>query len=237
MATTRKFKPAKNNQAINAFLDIAVGAVRVGSMRSMQKIADRGIDTLTKHVASFADYTGEMINSYQAAILTNGKLPRGGNFNMSGQLVGKTTHGLNTFLGPRGEIRLLTSYETTNNEISYKRVRVKNQVINRVAKRNDPNRSVNPESNDTIRMPRSKHYQGFGRDITQIRTYTPTARFGMEVVFNNPTPYAKTVMENNPGSHVMPIGQASAIVNKSVLTSVTSSEIEKVVKRAKQRKR
>lgn len=247
MATTRKFKTAKNNQAINAFLDVVVGSVRVGSLNAMQKIADRGIETLVKHVATFGDYTGELINSYQAAILRNGKLPRnGGAFTMGGQLRGVSAYE-NKFRGARKDIRLVTSYGRAHNKISYKRATTPSvskktgkpigKRTNSVAFRDDPDRSVNPNVADTIRMPRSRHYQGFGRDLTDLRTYNPTMKVGVEVVFNNPTPYALHVIENNEGSHVLPVGAASVLINRGALFTLTDSEIRKVVERAKRYRR
>lgn len=230
MATTRKFKSAKNNQAINAFLDVVVGAVRTGSNQAMQKIAQRGIDTLVRHVASFGDYTGEMINSYQAAILKNGNLPKGGGaFTTSGELRGTTTYE-RQFRGPKGDIKLITSYGKTTNPISYKSVDRKGRSV---AFRNDPKRNVNPDVAQSIRMPRHKHYQGFGRDITAIRSYNPTMKIGYEVVFNNPTPYAQHVMENNRGSHVMPIGGSMVLLNRGTLVTITDSELMKAIQRAK----
>lgn len=235
MATTRKFKSGKNNEAINAFLDIVAGSVQVGSMRAMQKIADRGIKTLTTEVASFADYTGEMINSYQAAILKDGKLPYGGSFTMSGQLYGEPLYSYqrnNVYRGSRRDIRLLTSYGRVSNGISYKSIDREGRSI---AKRDDSRRRVNPKSKLSIRMPRGRHYQGYGRDITSIRAFTPQAKIGFTVVFNNPTPYAIHVMNNNLGSHVMPIGRASVITPRGVLATLTEGEIYKVVKRYKRR--
>lgn len=233
MATTRKFKSAKNNQAINAFLDIVAGSIQVGSNRAMRKVAERGIDTLVNHVATFGDYTGEMINSYQAAILKNGKLPVGGGaFTISGELRGTTTYE-SSFRGRKGDVRLITSYGKTTNAISYKSVDRKGRSV---PLRNDPKRNVNPAVAKSIRMPRGKHYQGYGRDVTDIRTYNPSMKIGIEVVFNNPTPYAHHVMENNPGSHVMPLGGAMRIIDKSTLITLTDSEIHKVVQRAKRSK-
>lgn len=238
MATTRKFKSAKNNQAINAFLDIVAGSVRVGSLNAMQKIAARGIETLTRHVATFGDYTGEMINSYQAAVLTNGKLVKEGKylhegaFTARGQVRGETAYE-HVFKGPKGDIRVITSYGTTKNAISYKSADRKGRSV---ALRNDPYRRVNPEVKQSIRMPRGRHYQGFGRDLTGLKTRTPSVQTGIEVVFSNPTPYAKTVMERNRGSHVMPIGGAMEIVGRNAFVSITGAEIRKVVQRAKRKK-
>lgn len=246
MATTRKFKTARNNQAINAFLDLVVGSVQVGSLNAMQKIANRGIQTLVKHVATFGDYTGEMINSYQAAILKNGKLPHGGSFTMSGQLSGASTYE-STFRGPRGDVRLITSLGKAHNAISYARAtkpgispktgKEIQKKTNSIALRDDPTRRVNPNVSPTIKMPKTKHYQGYGRDITDLRTYSPRMKVGIEVVFNNPTPYAQHVMENNEGSHVMPLGEASVIVPHGALFTLTDAEIHKVIQRAKRYKR
>lgn len=238
MATTRKFKTARNSQAINAFLDIITGAIRVGSLNAMQKIADRGITTLTTEVASFGDYTGEMINSYQAAILKDGKLPHGGkrsDFNMSGFLRPNKLYSYNpqsVYIGGKREIRLITSFGRVTNRIAYKSAGRKGRSV---SLRNDPNRRVNPLVAETIRMPQKKHYQGYGRDLTAIRAFTPQAKIGYTVVFNNPTPYARKVMDDNFGSHVMPIGRASVIVPHGVLVTLTEGEISKVVNRAKRK--
>ncbi len=65
----RNYKNVRGNTAINQFLGVAVGAVTSASLRAMQKVARRGVDNLVNNVAKFSDYTGVLINSYQAAIL------------------------------------------------------------------------------------------------------------------------------------------------------------------------
>lgn len=213
----------------------------------MQRIANRGIETLVRQ-ATFGDYTGELINSYQAAILKNGKLPYGGDFTMTGQLYGEPLYSYernSVYKGPNKDIRLITSFGRAHNEISYKKATVVGKSkktgkpikkkTNSIALRNDPNRKVNPNVAETIRSPKTTHYQGFGRDITELRTYTPHMKIGFEVVFNNPTPYAAEVM-SHAGSRVMPIGASTILTrNDGAMLNLTQAEIWKVVERYKQR--
>lgn len=217
----KNYKNAKNNAAINNFLGAAVGAVTSASLRAMQKVAQRGVDNLVNNVAQFSDYTGVLINSYQAAILVNG------NFDS----VGKWTY-LNEFRNAKRSIRMITSYHTNGTTpISFKTIDNKGTSFARRKQRN-------PNSKPTIknryqRKATGNMYKGYGRDLTTVRTHTPMSSLGIEVVFSNPTPYANHVAEQNAGSIVMPVGVAAINLPVGTVVAITDSEIFRAVNRAK----
>lgn len=237
MARSKKyFKDGrrKNNQAVNEFLGDIVGAVTVGSATSMRKVAQRGIQRLVNNVAGFSDYSGMLINSYQAAILTRGKLRTNapsrygykGDFDLNGDVaMGHMKQG--EFKNASGGTVVMTSYRANGTtKIS----------------RKDGGRRIrklrNLESKEPLKriIPGKILYEGHGWDLTKIKSYTPQVREGIEVVFDNPTPYAQFVQKYNDGSVVMPIGVAN-IVNRSIVVSITTQEIRKAVKNAKTRKK
>lgn len=236
MARSKKyFKDGrrKNNQAINEFLGDIVGTVTVGSAASMRKIAQRGIQRLVNNVASFSDYSGVLINSYQAAIITNGRLKTKapsrygykGDFDMSGNVAaGHMRQG--EFKNASGGTVVMTSYGADGaTKISRKGGSIK------IRKRR------NPRSLEILKRKKRKvRYEGYGWDLSRIKSYTPSVKEGIEVVFDNPTPYAEEVHQKNEGSIVMPIGVAD-IVNRGLVVSITTQEIQKAVKNAKTRKK
>lgn len=213
MAIIRNFKQQRqNNKAINAFLDIAVGTALGATQSSMKKIAERGIDTLVKHVARFSDYSGIMINSYQAAIIRHGNFKTKG---IDGQL--------SLFKGDK--VELMTSYG-------------KNGTMSIIPENKYIRNQRNPNSKGSIFLTeremseKKKHPNGYGRDLTVMRTYKSGISLGMETVFSNPTPYALDVMKNNLGSWVMPLGGAAQILPKGVAISITAAEIRTATMKA-----
>lgn len=247
MVKTRNFK-GRNQEAINEFLDACVGAVRVASLEGAQKIAKRGVQQLVNQTATFGDYTAVLVNSYQAVILQNGQLKtrgrgngpidfdRNGNFkNSVGDFPGNKgdlSSGFSghAFRGGNGYI-FYTSLGMTKNKISFKTVNNKGVSVRR---RESSDHPVNPLSKETIRLDRRKSgrtYEGYGRDMTTIRTYTPRLQFGIEIVFNNPTPYAVRVQEHNKGSRVMPLG-ATQIAPRGLMVSITAAELYNAVRKA-----
>lgn len=244
MATPRRYrrnyKSGRNQKVTNEFISDIVGAVRVGSASAMRKIAQRGIDRLVNSVAGFSDYTKVLINSYQAAVFTKGKLDtnpnyhRGmgafrGDFDSSGEA--NRSYG-NVFRNRRGGIVLITSYNSRN-PITFKTVKNKGKAFPITKRRN-------PKSKESIRNRYRRGargpYLGYGRDMSKLRAYTPKVRLGYEVVFDNPTPYAEHVQQNNKGSRVMPVG-TSSMITRGMAVSITSSEIYNTVRKAQQQKK
>ncbi len=217
----KNYKNVRGNTAINQFLGVAVGAVTSASLRAMQKVAYRGVDNLVNNVAKFSDYTGVLINSYQAAILVNGNLDTLGRW-----------YYLNEFRNAKRSIRMITSYHKSGTTpISFKTINNKGTSFARRKQRN-PNSKPSIE-NRYKRKTVGDMYKGYGRDLTTLRTYSPASSLGIEVVFSNPTPYAKHVAEQNAGSVVMPIGVAAINLPMGTVLAITDSEIWRAVSRAK----
>ena len=62
---------AKNNKAVGNFKRLLVGSMVSFSRSTIQQAAQMGLDQIVNSVG-FNDYTGKLINSYQAAIITKG---------------------------------------------------------------------------------------------------------------------------------------------------------------------
>ena len=237
MAKLRSYKK-QNEREINRFLSNIITPTMQGTRNAMITIAQRGIDRLVNNVAGFSDYTGVLINSYQAAILSKGKFNfkgrgHGGDFDAIGQTIRPyRVEGKNQFKNASGGTVLMTSYGVDGTTgISFWTEGRHGRTIARRKLRNK-------RSKASIRnywKKRSKEYQGYGLKTSNIRSYTPTVRLGYEVVFDNPAPYAKTVQENNEGSRVMPTGIAN-IMNRSLAISITTNEIIKAHRRIKKRR-
>lgn len=245
MAKARNYK-GQNEKELNKFLSDIIGATNQGSRRAMVAIAQRGIHRLINNVAGFSDYTGVLINSYQAAILTRGKFnykygSRTGDFDARGQGLRRQNNPFNpkgysdnVFKNGRGSTILLTSFRTSGTTpISFwTEGRKGTKIIKRKGR--------NPRSKPFIRnrwSKRTKEYQGFGMKTEGLRSYNSNVRVGYEVIFDNPAPYAESVQKHNDGSRVMPTGVAN-IMNRGLALSITSSEISReFIKRNKKRKR
>lgn len=242
MAKVRNYK-GKNEKEINKFLSDIIGATSQGSRRAMTSMAQRGIQRLVNNVAGFSDYTGVLINSYQAAIYQNGQFRIRGGKHIDGYRGDFSTSGDalrnydSVYRNSSGSVILLTSYGvgpkgSRGNPISFRTVKNKGKAI---AKSYGRNSSSKPEIPNYWKK-RTKEYQGYGRKTANIKSYTPSIKFGFEVVFDNPTPYAMKVQQNNKGSRVMPTGVAN-IMNGSLALSITSSEISKEFQKAKKRRK
>lgn len=234
MAIKRTYKNTReNNRAINEFLGTVVGAVRSGSLNAMQKIARRGIDTLVNKVATFSDYTGVLINSYQAAVVVNGNWGTGNNFNGSGDVIAKGSG--NEFRNGQKSVRLVTSYGVVGTTpISFRTIGNAKESFAKRKERNPKSAATIPNRYKTRHQGSS--YKGYGRDITAIKAYMPAQNLGIEVIFNNPTPYANTVNETNAGSTVMPLGGAAQILPAGTAIAITDSEIWRAVRRYQQKR-
>lgn len=215
----------KNNEAINEFLATAVGCVTGGSRNAMVKVAQRGLATLVKN-GRFSDYTGAMRNSYQAAILDNGKFIHKGKDYYNGDFspYGIIANGKNVFRTGNKRIRLMTSYGMDGT--------IPIQYPNENAESIKVRRQVNPLSSRWMHnyyKGRERPAYGYGRYISHIQN---TNENGISVVFDNPTPYAEQVHTENKGSQVYPIGVLYAQIGTYAVT-ITQAEIKKSIARAR----
>jgi hypothetical protein len=242
----RRYKGAQE-KALNEFLNEIIGVTSTGSRRAMVAMAQRGIRRLVNNVAGFSDYTGVLINSYQAALYSRGKFQfsggRGGlrgregykgDFYHTGDPI--RNYG-NTFRSSTGSAILFTSYGigpkgTKDNPISFKTVKNKGESIEKSYGRNSSSKETIP--NRWKRRP--KEYLGYGRKTANVKSYNPSVKLGFEVVFDNPTPYAMKVHKENKGSTVMPVG-TSQIMGRGLAFSITSQEIGRELYKAKRRQK
>lgn len=233
----RSFKPAKNNKAINEFLTDIVGAVTVGGVNAMRKIAQRGIHRLVNNVAGFSDYTGVLINSYQAVLFQKGKIKGiGGDFDARGNAINRSSFGNdhNKYRNARGGIVMVTSYKADGaTPISFWTEGRKGTSIALRKRRNPASKG---KIRNRYRKGQQRPYKAYGHEISKLRGYSPSTRVGYEVVFDNPAPYAEFVQKNNPGSTVMPIGLAN-IMPRDLAISISDNEIQKAVRNARTRKK
>lgn len=237
MAKRRSYKK-RNEREINAFLSDIITPTMMGTRNAMLTIAQRGINRLVNNVASFSDYTGVLVNSYQAAIISKGKFNfkgrgPGGDFDAIGQTRRPyRVQGKNQFKNASGGTVLMTSYGVEGaTDVSFWTEGRHGQSIARRKQRK------NKRTKASIRnywKKRTKEYQGYGLKTTNIRSYVPSIKWGYEVVFDNPAPYAQFVQEHNDGSVVMPMGVAN-IMNRGLALSITTNEIIKAHKRKKRR--
>lgn len=233
----RSFKSAKNNRAINEFLTDIVGAVTVGGANAMRKIAQRGIKRLVNNVAGYSDYTGVLINSYQAVLFQKGKIKGvGGDFDANSNALNKSSYGNahNIYRNARGGIVMVTSYKADGTTpISFWTEGRKGTSI---ALRRRRNAASKERIRNRYKKGQQRPYKAYGHELSSLRGYSPSTRVGYEVVFDNPAPYAEFVQKNNPGSTVMPMGVAN-IMPRELAISISDNEIQKAAKNAKTRKK
>lgn len=243
MARIRKFKKGQNNREINEFLSDIVSATSAGSLRSMRTIARKGIENLVNNVAGFSDYTGVLINSYQAAIYEKGNFNFQGNGKFGGSFDAKG-HAFRGYRDPYGKSLQHTFQNSSGNTILITShgipgtTRISFSTIGRNGARIARRKQRNPRSKSSIRnywRKRSKEYQGYGSRTGKIRAYNPQIKIGFEVLFDNPTPYALLVQKRNEGSRVMPTGVAN-MVSGGMAVSITTAEIANLLNRAKRKK-
>lgn len=233
----RSFKSAKNNKAINEFLTDIVGAVTVGGANAMRKIAQRGVKRLVNNVAGYSDYTGVLINSYQAVLFQKGKIKGvGGDFDANSNALNKSSYGNahNIYRNARNGIVMVTSYKTDGTTpISFWTEGRKGTSIALRIRRNAASKE---RIRNRYRKGQQRPYKAYGHELSKLRGYSPSTRVGYEVVFDNPAPYAEFVQKNNPGSTVMPMGVAN-IMPRELAISISDNEIQKAIRNAKTRKK
>lgn len=250
----------KNANYLKTFINELISMVNRSSRAAMVEIGQKGLQKLVDS-SGFSDYTGMMRNSYQAAIFTKGKQPKISNETRTSKEVvfstGEEVHSQwaheyyrgkqqkDTFHGPHGEINLMTSFDINGTTpISFREVGrdgYDSMYANGTkghAKRGRGYFGIrnkrNPKSANVIRARKIwRERNGYGRNITQLRGYTPKIKSGYAVVFNNPTPYARLVHNGNKGSNVFP---TTRMISSSEMISILSVYVKRSIK-ARRKKR
>jgi len=191
---------AQNSRAMNRFKQDIVGSMVSFSRSTIQQAAKMGLQHMINQ-AGFNDYTGKLINSYQAAILTKGGIDerisrmRSGVWNERG-IFGGTTPIMITSYGMPGTTSISHRTVTATNRAgkTYKGFRM------RV-------RRDGGESPDVRRLQKvwgnreSKYTKGFGHNITAIKGIAPPISSGYWLVFTNAAPYALSVHKGEGRDH------------------------------------
>lgn len=195
MATTKNnsYLTARNNRAVKGFVnDIAITMVSF-SRSTIQQAGDIGLKKLVRG-AGFNDYTGKMINSYQAAILTKGGIEeRIARQNQLGRTVNVSHLGVKPVRGNSRVPILMTSYGIKGtSDITHKQVSTHVTTTGKpmkgfpMHKRRDGGESPEVRRSHSINGKRENTYsKGFGMDITRIRGIAPPISSGYWLVFDN----------------------------------------------------
>lgn len=217
--TSRNKNKAANVKWTKTFVNETIGACYSGSARAMQRIAERGLDNLVNRVPTFSDYSGLMINSYNAVIIEKLSYAQRG-----GHKFGNT----NKFQDAGRNIRFMTSWGlpgTTPVELAHKKDDYYMEIRKRRASDAENFRRDSPEDK-AVKREAYRSRKGFGYDISAAIARSGRVQSGIEVVFSNPTPYAEHVTTEN-GHRVMPANSTITIMPPAMIVSITDREVQK----------
>lgn len=252
-ASMRQKVRKRNKAIINSFIGGIAYAAGAASELSMHSIARMGLRTLVDE-AYFNDYTGVLINSYQAAVISGG-IVYGGDFagyvgrhgeevieamrrkkaqlkndvlnggfahydipGEKGDFIPQlyTSYGVDAYADIKSNVSMTTTPTYVPQSAKDEKARANFKEARIVSRRSEGNKhkripvrkirtSKYAESikyrGDFVRQTRSKFPNGYGRDISRIRTAITDnmKRNGVYVIFNNPTPYAAVVHNSRKG--------------------------------------
>lgn len=250
------------NRQINEFLSAAVGCALGATKRSINLIARRGLEILVDS-NNYADYTGVLRNSYQAAMIENGNVEQTlmqitGVTKSGGSVIAlpesnKDSNAKNTF-GNRGKIIILTSEGLDGTvEISIPKTPMIDKRKNGRSPKSPPkihNRWAKmSKARDALRksrqMGRGRKLQarqhGYGRVITQLKGMQNLNPMGYTIVFSNPTPYTEFLNSLSGKSKSGKINKKGQVIPlglanaqlKPLAITITKQEIADSIKRAK----
>lgn len=205
--------------------------VRASATSSLIYVAPKMLQAVVNQVG-FSDYTGVLVNSYMAGMFVNGKYAGDmSNIGLPGVQQGN----------PRA---VWSSAEPDVKTISIKKgrpyIRSKNKFVMNNGRKtglhlyeHTRERSGNVHwliNKRTYRNPRSPEFipfkkeefspTGYGRNLSILKSCTPTLRRGTEIIITNGAPYAKRV-QNQKGSNVYPKGISGSYL------SIVRNELEK----------
>lgn len=196
MATTRNNSAlaAKNSRAVRNFTSAVTGTMVSFSRSTIQQAAKIGLQHMV-HEAGFNDYTGKMINSYQAAILTKGGLEERVSRRFNIPLTDIAEVGIpNKIAGLNGgriPIMLTSLGMPGVTDIHH---RQKNGVTRSgkpmkgfpMQTRRDGGESPEIRKSHSINGRREREFrEGFGSYITRIKSIAPPIAQGYWLVFDN----------------------------------------------------
>lgn len=245
-------KVRKRNEAIiNSFIGGIAYAAGAASELSMHSIARMGLRTLVDE-AYFNDYTGVLINSYQAAVLSKGRVGYGGDFagyvgrygeqvieamrrrkaelkndvlnggfahydipGKKGDFIPQlyTSYGVDAYADIKSNVSRTTpryvpqSAKDETARANFRAARIVSMKSEGNKQKRIPVRKIRTSKyaesikyrGDFVRQTRSRFPNGYGRDISRIRSARTNERNGVYVIFDNPTPYAAVVHNSRKG--------------------------------------
>lgn len=199
---------ARNNRAVKGFVnDIAITMTSFGRS-TIQQAAKIGLRHLV-HEAGFNDYTGKLVNSYQAAILTKGGIEERVKYQTGrGRTVIESERGIQKLGRPNGTPIVMTSYGIEGTSKIHHRTKIGTNRSGRtykgfpMQKRRDGGES--PEIRGMKKVwgrNESAYSKGFGAYMTRIKGIAPPISSGYWLVFDNPAPYAQSVHKGEGYDH------------------------------------
>ncbi len=229
----RKQSSANNKvRVVRAFETDLRDNVRRSMTSSLIYVAPKMLQAVVNQ-AGFSDYTGVLINSYMAGMFVNGKYaPDIKGLALPGSWVG-SPRGLWSSSDP--EVRTIRIRKGRPYVYSMREFVKKNGKNTKLwLRRHTRERSSNVHwliNKRTYRNPASTEFMkfnesefssiGYGRNLSVLKSCTPSLKRGTEIIIANGAPYAKRVQESHAGSNVMPNGISGAYV------SVVKNELER----------
>lgn len=250
------------NRQINEFLAAAVGCALGATKRSINLIARRGLQILVDS-NNYADYTGVLRNSYQAALIENGNVEKTlmqitGVTKSGGSVIAlpesnKDSNAKNTF-GNRGKIIILTSegmdgtvgISIPKTPMIDKRENGRSpksppKIHNRWAKMSKAQDALRKSRQMGVGRKLQARQHGYGRVITQLKGMKNLNPMGYTIVFSNPTPYTEFLNSLSGKSKSGKINKKGQVIPlglanaqlKPLAITITKQEIADSIKRAK----
>lgn len=210
----------QNDKALKGFFSELYSQCDAATADAIHVVAQQGLVKMVEK-AEFSDYTGSMINSYQAAIKKSGSRKFGkvfaetshntaqrgeyfkstGRSDLRGGRMNKNIHSNNRFGDSLrgGEVVLYTSYNLLDRS-KQSAVRIPPRAVKAIKLR----KRRNDKSSEYMNRREGFKYSedGYGRRLTRIKG-ARGVRLGYAVIFDNPTPYAEQVHNLN-GNKVFP---------------------------------
>lgn len=193
MATTRNNSAiaAKNSRAVRNFTSAVTGTMVSFSRSTIQQAAKIGLQHMV-HEAGFNDYTGKMINSYQAAILTKGGLEERvsrrfhipiGEVSIPNKISGLSGGRIPILLTSLGMPGVTDIHHRQKNAVTRSGKQMKGFPMQT---RRDGGESPEIRKSHSINGRREREFrEGFGSYITRIKSIAPPIAQGYWLVFDN----------------------------------------------------
>lgn len=222
----------KNARVVRAFEEDLRDNVRRSMTSSLIYVAPKMLQSVVNQ-AGFSDYTGVLINSYMAGMFVNGKYaPDIKGLALPGSWVGSpralwssSEPGIKTVRIRKGRPYIYSTREFVKKNGKNTKLWLRKHTRERSSNVHwliNKRTYRNPASTEFMKFNKEEFSPtGYGRNLSVLKSSTPSLRRGTEIIISNGAPYAKRVQESHAGSNVMPQGVAEAYV------SIVRKELER----------